>query len=68
MKNLDVTVTYCDVEFDVIGTYVPGERETNSGACIDDCKISICKNDMYNILSKIQIEAIEELAIKKIEE
>jgi hypothetical protein len=65
MANLDVTVTYCDVEFDVIGTYVSGERETNSGACIDDCQIFICGNDMFNILSVRQIEAIEELAIEK---
>lgn len=68
MAQLDLTVVYCDVEFDVIGTYHPEERETNSGASLDDCQIFICGNDMFNILSVRQIEAIEELAIQKYEE
>ena len=68
MTQLDVTVTYCDVEFDVIGTYYPEERETNSGASLDDCQIFICGNDMYQILSNKQIEEIEQLAIKKYEQ
>ena len=68
MAQLDLTVVYCDIEFDVIGNYHPEERETNSGASLDDCQIFICGNDMFNILSVRQIEAIEELAIQKYEE
>lgn len=67
MKKVNVTVNYCDIEFEVKGFYLKGSDEDYTGSCIEDETISIHGVDVYEILSTKQYNDIIDLAIEEIE-
>lgn len=68
MKKVNVTVNYCDIEFEVKGFYIKGSDYDYTGSCIEDEIISIQGIDVYEILSTKQYNDIIDLAIEQIEE
>ena len=67
MKKVNVTVNYCDIEFEVKGFYIKGSDEDYTGSCIEDYEILIQGVDVWEILSQRQIDDIIDLAIEEIE-
>ena len=67
MKKVNVTVNYCDIEFQVKGFYIKGSDEDYTGSCIEDEEVSIQGVDVYEILSTKQYNDIIDLAIEEIE-
>ena len=67
MEKVNVTVNYCDIEFQVKGFYIKGCDEDYTGICIEDELILIQGIDVYEILSNKQINDIIDLAIEEIE-
>lgn len=68
MEKVNVTVNYCDIEFQVKGFYIKGCDEDYTGSCIEDEQILIQGIDVYEILSNKQINDIIDLAIEEIED
>ena len=68
MKNIKVTVNYCDIEFEVKGFYVKGDDYDNTGSYLEDEDILIGGINVYEILSTKQINDIIDLAIHEIED
>lgn len=68
MKKVNVTVNYCDIEFQVKGFYIKGSDEDYTGSCIEDEEILIQGIDVYEILSSKQMNDIIDLAIHQIED
>ena len=68
MKKVNVTVNYCDIEFEVKGFYLKGDTYDNTGSCIEDDEILIQGIDVWEILSQKQINDIINLAIEQIED
>jgi hypothetical protein len=67
MEKVNVTVNYCDIEFQVRGFYLKGSDEDYTGSYIEDEIISIQGVDVYEILSTKQYNDIIDLAIEEIE-
>lgn len=67
MKKVNVTVNYCDIEFEVKGFYLKGSDEDYTGSCIEDEEVLIQGIDVYEILSTKQYNDIIDLAIQEIE-
>ena len=68
MEKVNVTVNYCDIEFQVKGFYIKGDTYDNTGSTIEDEEILIQGIDVYEILSQRQINDIFDLAIEQIED
>jgi hypothetical protein len=68
MKKVNVTINYCDIEFQVKGFYIKGCDEDYTGSCIEDDEILIQGVDVWEILSQKQINDILDLAIEAIED
>lgn len=68
MEKVNVTVNYCDIEFQVKGFYIKGSDYDYTGSCIEDEIISIQGVDVYEILSTKQYNDIIDLAIEQIED
>jgi hypothetical protein len=68
MEKVNVTVNYCDIEFEVRGYYIKGDTYDNTGSTIEDEEILIQGIDVYEILSQRQINDIFDLAIEQIED
>ena len=68
MEKVNVTVNYCDIEFQVKGYYSKGDSYDNTGSYIDDEEIFIQGIDVYEILSTKQWNDIIDLAIEQIED
>jgi hypothetical protein len=67
MEKVNVTVNYCDIEFEVKGFYIKGSDEDYTGSCIEDEEILIEGIDVYEILSTKQWNDIVDLALQEIE-
>ena len=67
MEKVNVTVNYCDIEFQVKGFYLKGSDEDYTGSCIEDEEVLIQGVDVYEILSTKQYNDIIDLAIEEIE-
>ena len=67
MEKVNVTVNYCDIEFQVKGFYLKGSDEDYTGSCIEDEEVLIQGIDVYEILSTKQYNDIIDLAIEEIE-
>ena len=67
MEKVNVTVNYCDIEFQVKGFYIKGSDEDYTGSCIEDEEVLIQGIDVYEILSTKQWNDIIDLAIEQIE-
>jgi hypothetical protein len=67
MKKVNVTVNYCDIEFEVKGFYIKGSDEDYTESCIEDEEVLIQGVDVYEILSTKQFYDIIDLAIEEIE-
>jgi hypothetical protein len=67
MKKVNVTVNYCDIDFEVKGFYIEGSDYDYTGSCIEDEQILIQGVDVWEILSQKQINDIIDLAIEEIE-
>lgn len=65
-----VEVEYCDITFEVKGTYYKQEFQPwhhySPSDSIDDVTISIQGIDVYEILSNKQIEDIIQIALEKL--
>jgi hypothetical protein len=68
MEKVNVTVNYCDIEFQVKGFYIKGCDEDYTGSCIEDEEVLIQGIDVYEILSTKQWNDIIDLAIEQIED
>jgi len=68
MEKVNVTVNYCEVEFEVSGYYIKGDSYDNTKACLDDTEIFIQGVEMWEILSTKQWNDIVDLALQEIEE
>jgi len=68
MEKVNVTINYCDIEFQVKGFYIKGCDEDYTGSCIEDEQILIQGIDVYEILSNKQMNDIIDLAIEEIED
>ena len=68
MEKVNVTVNYCDIEFQVKGFYIKGSDEDYTGSCIEDEEVLIQGIDVYEILSTKQWNDIINLAIQEIED
>lgn len=68
MEKVNVTVNYCDIEFEVKGFYIKGSDYDYTGSCIEDEQILIQGIDVWEILSQKQINDIIDLAIQEIED
>ena len=68
MEKVNVTVNYCDIEFQVKGFYIKGSDEDYTGSCIEDEEVLIQGIDVYEILSTKQWNDIIDLAIHEIED
>lgn len=68
MEKVNVTVNYCDIEFQVKGFYIKGDDYDYTGSCIEDEQILIQGIDVYEILSTKQMNDIIDLAIEEIED
>lgn len=68
MKKVNVTVNYCDIDFEVKGFYIEGSDYDYTGSCIEDEQILIQGVDVWEILSQKQINDIIDLAIEEIED
>lgn len=67
MEKINVTVNYCDIEFQVKGFYIKGSDEDYTGSCIEDEEIFLQGIDVWEILSTKQWNDIIDLAIQEIE-
>jgi hypothetical protein len=68
MEKVNVTVNYCDIEFQVKGFYIKGSYYDYTKSCIEDEQILIQGIDVYEILSTKQMNDIIDLAIEQIED
>ena len=68
MEKVNVTVNYCDIEFQVKGFYIKCSDEDYTGSCIEDEEVLIQGIDVYEILSTKQWNDIIDLAIEQIED
>ena len=68
MEKVNVTISYCDIEFQVKGFYIKGSDYDYTGSCIEDEQILIQGIDVWEILSQKQINDIIDLAIEEIED
>jgi hypothetical protein len=68
MEKVNVTVNYCDIEFQVKGFYIKGCDEDYTGSCIEDEEVLLQGIDVYEILSTKQWNDIIDLAIEQIED
>jgi hypothetical protein len=68
MEKVNVTVNYCDIEFQVKGFYIKGSDEDYTGSCIKDEEVLIQGIDVYEILCTKQWNDIIDLAIEQIED
>ena len=66
MEKVNVTVNYCDIEFQVTGFYIKGSDYDYTVSCIEDEEILIQGIDVYEILSTKQMNDIIDLAIHEI--
>lgn len=69
---MNVTVNYCDIEFEIDGYYEKGESRTydypGSGSVYEIEYAYVNGINILELLSPKQIEDLENLAIEKIEE
>jgi hypothetical protein len=68
MKKVNVTVNYCDIDFEVKGFYIKGDSYDNTSSSLDDADIYIQGIDVWEILSNKQWNDIIDLAIQQIED
>jgi len=68
MEKVNVTVNYCEVEFEVSGYYIKADSYDNTKACLDDTEIFIQGVEMWEILSTKQWNDIVDLALQQIED
>ena len=68
MEKVNVTVNYCDIEFEVKGFYLKSSDYDNTNSCIEDAEITISDINVYQILSRKQWNDIIDLAIGIIED
>ena len=67
MEKVNVTVNYCNIDFEVKGFYIKGSDEDYIGSCIEDEEIFLQGIDVWEILSTKQWNDIIDLAIQEIE-